>query len=97
MRSYKDQSNEELFEVIEIRSNLPILMYRLKSLEKLDEIRGAFHESELTKIDLELFDVERVLKRRRKRGVEQVLVKWRGYNNIFNSWIPAADLQDIQR
>lgn len=97
MRSYKDQSNEELFEVVEIRSNLPILMYKLRSLEKLDEIRGAFYESELTKIDLELFDVERVLKRRRKKGVEQVLVKWRGYNNIFNSWIPATDLQNIQR
>ena len=95
MRSYKDQSNEELFEIIEIRSGMPIIMYRLKSLEKLDEIRGAFYESELTKLDLELFDVERVLKRRVRRGVPQVLVKWRGYNAVFNSWIPAADLQNI--
>ena len=94
MRSYKDQSNEELFEIIEIRSNMPINMYRLKSLENLDEIRGAFYESELTKIDLELFDIERVLKRRTRRGVPQVFVKWRGYNNVFNSWIPAADLRN---
>ena len=56
--------------------------------------RGAFYENELTKIDLDLFDVERVLKRRTRRGVPQVLVKWVGYNAIFNSWIPAADLQN---
>ena len=94
MRSYKEQSNEELFEIIEIRSDLPIVMYKLKSLEDLDEIRGAFYESELTRINLELFDVERVLKRRTLKGVRQVLVKWQGYHKAFNSWIPESDVTD---
>ena len=95
MRSYKEQSNEELFEIVEIRSDLPIVMYKLKSLEDLEEIRGAFYESELTRIRLELFDVERVLKRRKRKGVKQVLVKWRGYHKAFNAWIPESDVTDL--
>lgn len=96
-RSYKNQSNEELFEIIEVKQNLPIIMYKLKSLERLDVIRGAFYGSELTKINLKVFDIERELKRRNKNGVEQVLVKWVGYHNKFNSWIPVENLEDIVR
>lgn len=96
-RSYKNQSNEELFEIVEVRRNLPIIMYKLKSWERLDVIRGAFYESELTKININVFDIERVLKRRIRNGQEQALVKWEGYHKKFNSWIPAENVEDIER
>ena len=97
MRSYKHQSNEELFKIVEVRKNMPIPMYILKSWESLDVIKGAFYESELTRVDLEAWNIERVLKRRVKNGKEQARVKWEGFHNKFNSWIPAENVVDIRR
>ena len=54
---------------------MPVPMYYLKSLEKLDEIEGGFYANELSLIDEDLFKIEKVLKRRRYKGVNQVFVK----------------------
>lgn len=97
MRSYKKQSNDEIFEITEVRTGLPIPMYVLRSWEHLDTMKGAFYESELTRVNLDSFNIERILKRRMKNGIEQVFVKWEGYHKKFNSWIPAENLEDIQR
>jgi len=53
-------------------------------------IEGKFHAEELQKIirkDDELFDVEKILKSRRRAGVTEHYVKWVGYPDRFNSWV----------
>jgi len=37
-----------------------------------------------------LYDIERVIRRRKKEGVEYLYVKWKGYGPAHNSWIPAS-------
>ena len=53
-----------------------------------EEITGTFYEKELQKIDQREFRIEKVIK---KRG-DKLYVKWKGYDNSFNSWIDKKDL-----
>ena len=51
-------------------------------------IFGSFYEKELQKTSKEKFRIEKVLKR---KG-DKLYVKWKGYDNRFNSWIDKKDL-----
>jgi len=54
--------------------------YRLKDLAD-DAIKGKFYESEIQKVvksDEDYFDVEKILKTRRRGGRIKYLVKWLG-------------------
>ena len=56
-----------------------------------EEITGTFYEKELQKKDQEEFRIEKVIRRKR----DKLYVKWKGYDNSFNSWIDKASL--VQR
>ena len=53
-----------------------------------EEITERFKEKELQKASQEKFRIEKVLKR---KG-DKLYVKWKGYDNHFNSWIDKKDL-----
>ena len=53
-----------------------------------EEIIGNFCEKELQKTDQQEFRIEKVIKR---KG-DKLYVKWKGYDNSFNSWIDKTDL-----
>ena len=53
-----------------------------------EEIIRTFYEKELQKTNQKEFRIEKVL---RKNG-DKLYVKWKGYDNSFNSWIHAKDL-----
>jgi hypothetical protein len=69
-------------------------VYRVKDAQG-EEIQGTFYAEELQKVkvsDDELFVINEILDRKKRNGVEQVLVSWRGYPKSMNSWIPASEL-----
>ena len=53
-----------------------------------EEINGTFYEKEFQKIEQQEFRIEKVIK---KKG-DKLCVKWKGYDNSFNSWIDKKDL-----
>ena len=53
-----------------------------------EEITGSFYEKELRKTYQKEFRIEQALKR---KG-DKLCVKWKGYDNRFNSWINKNDL-----
>ena len=53
-----------------------------------EEIIGSFYEKELQKTSQKEFRIEKVL----KRTGDTLNVKWKGYDNLFNSWIIKKDL-----
>ena len=53
-----------------------------------ERIARTFYEKELQKTSQEKFRIEKVLKR---KG-DKLYVKWKGYDNRFNSWIDKKDL-----
>ena len=54
-----------------------------------EPVRGSFYEHELQLSIQEIFRIERVIRKKKN----QVYVKWKGYSNAFNSWIPVARLE----
>ena len=53
-----------------------------------EEIMVTFYEKKLQKTSQEEFRIEKVIKR---KG-DKMYVKWKGYDNSFNSWIDKKDL-----
>ena len=52
-----------------------------------EEITGTFYEKELQKTNEEEVSIEKVIK---GKG-DKMYVKWKGYDNSFNSWIDKKD------
>jgi hypothetical protein len=92
-KGHERRWTEEIFTVKRIKMTDPI-MYYVEDI-KGEEILGGFYGYELNRVskkDTDLFDVEKVIKRRRdKDGKMHYFVKWRGYGNEHNSWV--TDLQ----
>ena len=71
--------------------------YALKDLDG-EVVEGSFYERELVKapVDPQSFHrIEREIATRMRNGHKEVLVKWVGYPEKFNSWIPATDIVHI--
>ncbi|KAL9964193.1 hypothetical protein ACROYT_G027791 [Oculina patagonica] len=90
-KGYTPNWSEEMFVITKIQHTNPIT-YKLKDLRD-EEIQGSFYEPELLKAKQEVFRIDKVIRRDYKK--KQALVKWKGYNDDFNSWIPMKDLQHI--
>lgn len=87
-RGYQRSFRHEQFEIIEVRTRMPIPMYIVKSLDKGDVIQGGFYAEELQPIRGDVYKMD-VLKRRRYRGRDQVYVRWVGFGDQHNQWIDA--------
>ena len=53
-----------------------------------ERIVGTFHKKELHKANQKEFRIEKVMK---KKG-DELYAKWKGYNNLFNSWIDKKNM-----
>jgi len=73
--------------------NIP--MYMLSNFRGDEILKGSFYEFELVKVTGDVFRVEKVLKRRKIRGREQMFVKWKGFDDSYNSWITVENV--VQR
>ncbi|KAL9986292.1 hypothetical protein ACROYT_G000416 [Oculina patagonica] len=90
-KGYTPNWSEEMFVITKIQHTNPIT-YKLKDLNN-EDIQGSFYEPELLKAKQDVFRIDKVIRRDYKK--KQALVKWKGYSDDFNSWIPMKDLQHI--
>ena len=84
-KGYTPNWSEEVFVVSKFKNTVP-WAYVVSDLN-CEKITGSFYEKELQKASQEKFRIEKVLKR---KG-DKLYVKWKGYNNSFNSWINKKD------
>lgn len=87
-KGYLGHWTEEIFEIAARLPTVPVT-YELRDLGG-EAIKGRFYEPEIQKIlksDAEHFDVDRILKTRKRNGKIQYLVSWKGYPSKFNSWV----------
>ena len=61
--------------------------YAINDLKR-EEIIETFYKKELQKTNQQGFRIEKVIKRKGNK----LYVKWKGYDNLFNSWIDKNDL-----
>ena len=78
--------SEEIFEISAVKTSNPTV-YRIKDLAG-EEIDGAFYRQQLQRTDQNIYRIDRIV--RKRRG--EVLVKWSGYPDQFNSWILESDV-----
>ena len=78
--------SEEIFVIKEIKNTVP-WTYIINDLND-EEIIGTFYEKELQGTMQNKFRIKKVIK---KKG-DKLYVKWKGYNNSFNSWIDKKDI-----
>ena len=92
-KGFTSNWTEELFVVSGVRLTNPIT-YNIKDL-KGETIKGSFYRQELQKASQEVYRIDKVLRKRIRNddGTKEALVKWKGYINDFNSWIPESDIQ----
>ena len=79
--------SEEVFIVSKIKDTVP-WNYSVSDLNG-EEITGSSYEKELQKTSQEKFRIEKILKRK----CDKLYVKWKGYDNSFNSSIDKKDLE----
>ena len=87
-KSYLPSWSEEIFTVAERSGRQQKPVYKLKDYAG-EEITGSFYEEELQKVRKtdDLYRVERVIRKRRRKGKTEYFVKWLGYPSSFNSWV----------
>ena len=78
--------SEEIFVVSGVKNTMP-WTYVISDLNG-EQIIGTFYEKELQATNQQKIRVEKVIKRKD----DKLYVKWKGYNNLFNSWIDKKDI-----
>jgi hypothetical protein len=90
-RGYTPNWSREIFVVTEVRATVVPIVYAVEDLSG-ETIKGTFYEKELQRVTLpESFRIEKVIKTRRKGRGKEMLVKWLGYPDSFNSWVSEKD------
>jgi hypothetical protein len=81
-----------------------VIKRRLRPLYELHDLNdtpidGQFYQEELSPVRISkqtVYKIDKILERRTKHGIREVLVRWKGYPQSFNSWIPASSVKNIQ-
>jgi len=87
-KGYLGQWSQEIFEIATRLPTTPVT-YELRDLTG-EAIKGRFYEPEIQKVpksDDERFDIDRVIKTRKRDGKIRYLVVWKGYPSKFDSWV----------
>ena len=85
-KGYTPNWCEEVFVVNKVQNPFP-WTYLINDLNG-EEIMGRSYEKELQKTDPTEFRIDKVIKRKGNK----LYVKWKGYDNSFNSWIDKKDI-----
>ena len=93
-KNFDQNWSDEVFRVIKIDTSTTPTMYVLEDMNK-EVIVGKFYKQKLQDIGKtppEVFRIEKVLKTKGIGKYKQHLVKWVGYDNSHNTWVPASSL-----
>ena len=95
-KGYEANFTEEIFKVVKVFRGDPN-MYEKEGHEG-EPVIGKFYEEELSAVNKkdDMYRVEKILKKKKVKGKNMVLVKWSGYDSKHNCWIPEENIQDIK-
>lgn len=99
-KGYEKNFSTEIFQISRALKRQDLYTYEIQDLS-VEKIEGFFYPEELTSVstkriaDDQEFKIEHVIKTRGRGARKELFVKWLGYPNKFNSWIPAGNARDI--
>ena len=85
----------EIFRICKVVRRIPRPVYELQDLLG-KHIDGQFYAEELSPVRITkktTYAINKILRRREKRGIIEYLVRWRGYGPAFDSWIKASSVK----
>ncbi|KAL3079413.1 hypothetical protein niasHS_013059 [Heterodera schachtii] len=95
-KGYLPRFTNELFTVAEVHTERSPVVYRLRD-DKNEIISGWFYANDLCKTledkQQKMYEIEKILKKKRQNGVDYALVKWEGYSARFNSTVEQQFVQ----
>lgn len=97
-RGYNQQFTGEIFKIAKRFHLQGIPMYKVKDFNQ-ELIEGDFYENDLQKVDNEedsLWLVEEIIKKRKRKGLTEVLVKFESWSEKFNQWVKESDIIDLK-
>ena len=101
-KGYRGNWTEEIFQIKKIKNTFPFVTYGIQDLN-MKEVLGSYYAEEIQKVPevdfrQQYWKIEKVLDHRTlKSGKKESLVKWVGYDNSFNSWIPVYKIKTLKR
>jgi transposase InsO family protein len=93
-KGYLPNWSKETFHVARVKRH-PRAMYEVRDKEG-EEIKGNFYAPEVQRVQFGEYVIERVVRRRRNPtdGTRECLVKWEGWPDSYNSWVPESEIRD---
>ena len=85
-KGYAPNRSKEVFIISKINNTVP-WTYVISDLNG-EDITGSFYEKELQRTNQQIFIKEKIITRKGNK----LYVKWKGYDNSFNSWINRKDI-----
>lgn len=88
-KGYEQRWTDEIFIITEKLISRSPATYKIKDMNN-EAIDGFFYNEEMQKVfknEDEAYKIEKVIKTRTSKGVEESFIKWRGYPDSFNSWV----------
>lgn len=92
-KGYTANWTEEIFIITKVKKTKPPT-YNIKDTNG-EEIIGSFYENEMQKTNQTVHRIEKVLRRRTRKGIKEAYVKWFGYSKKFDSWVPVSELKKL--
>ena len=94
-RGYTQSFSTEVWYIHEILSNLPFSRYIVKD-EQGEILKCVLNENEIVRyIPNDVYQVEYVIKKRKRGKKTQFFVKWLHHDEKFNSWVDAKDIVQL--
>jgi hypothetical protein len=94
---YEQTFATEIFRVAKVIQRIPQPVYELSDLQDR-LIEGQFTSYELVNVTVSPeseFQIDKIVRTRNQGSIKQHLVKWKGYDEVFNSWVNISDIKKI--
>lgn len=91
-RAYAEQFHGEYYAITRINRTMPVPMYYLRSLDTGAHIGEGFYAQELQRQSSDVYKIDRIVRRRVRRGRRECLVRWKFFGPRHDSWIAEADI-----
>ena len=96
-KGYLPNWSQEHFIVTKVSQNSKRRVYKLQDYLN-EDISGSWYEDEIQPIQKNLYLIEKILRTRKPpKGGKELFIKWKGWQNKFNSWIKESDIEDIKK
>lgn len=97
-RSYSQNWTEEVFKIAARFQKQNINLYKLSDINGEEIITGSFYENELQRVHKDqssLWVVEKIIRKRKRKGKTEYLCKFQGWPDRYNEYVPEENIKNL--